>query len=86
MRIGNIMTFPVIDLPGKLIMRQAEGTAGTAAAVMLLHLYQRDAGNRGQDFSWLLCNPDTAHHMAGIMHRNRFVDRPHNVFAIAYLH
>ena len=42
---GNILALTVVDLPGQLIVCQAEGASGTAAAVMLLHFHKIYAGN-----------------------------------------
>ena len=44
-------------------MRQAEGTAGSAATIMFFHFNEFHARNRFQNFARLLRNFDTTDHM-----------------------
>ena len=50
----DVVALAVVDVAAHLVVRHAEGAAGAAAAVVLFHLDEVQAGNRLQDFAWLL--------------------------------
>ena len=81
----DIGTFAVIDFPGKLIMREAEGPTRSTTPIMFLHFHKIKTRNRFQNISWFLGNLDTSNHMTWVMHSNGLVDSTKIICLVACL-
>ena len=81
----DVVALPVVDVTAHLVVRHAEGAAGAAAAVVLFHLDEVQAGNRLQDFARLFRDAESADHVARIVHGDFLVDGREVVRAEALL-
>ena len=81
----DVVALAVVDVTAHLVVRHAEGAAGAAAAVVLFHLDEVQAGNRLQDFARLFRDAESADHVARIVHGDFLVDGREVVRAEALL-